>query len=216
VTRIIAAVLVTVSAVCLYFALTKPIVISNLASINEIIRTVYTFEAFAEGKEAPTQEQYETSVRQFETLFNGAVLRSDAAKANYAELTTPKGYTAWDSARVLQEAGDLFSAVAIVAFSIVYPVVKTAFLAVMIVVGWRGRLALQLAEWTHKYTMLDVFVAAVTVVALSTQTLLRITTGPAVLWYAGYLVAGFAAVWAMIAWTRAAPRPVAAEPTPAL
>jgi hypothetical protein len=141
---------------------------------------------------------YEAKVTQYEKLFTTMVLNSDAAKQNFADLTQPKGYTAWQSARVLYDAGDVLSGTAIIAFSIIYPILKTLALMVMIVVNAKNKTALKLAEWTHKYTMLDVFVAAVTVVALSTQKLLEINTGPAIWWYVAYLIAGFVSVWVLI------------------
>jgi hypothetical protein len=156
--------------------------------------------AAAPGAAAPTAppSPYEVKVAQYEKLFTGLVLGTDAAKKNFADLTQPKGYTAWQSARVLYDAGDVISGTAIVAFSIIYPILKTLALMVMIVVNAKSRTALKLAEWTHKYTMLDVFVAAVTVVAISTQKLLEINTGPAIWWYVAYLIAGFASVWVLI------------------
>jgi hypothetical protein len=224
--RLIAAILVIVSGVFLYFALTQPIVISRLVDLNQMIRVIYTEDVFAAslpaapatpaptppaagtpqqpaaapGAAAPTTppSPYEAKVTQYEKLFTGLVLGTDAAKKNFADLTQPKGYTAWQSARVLYDAGDMLSGTAIVAFSIVYPILKTLALMVMIVVNAKSRIALKLAEWTHKYTMLDVFVAAVTVVAISTQKLLEINTGPAIWWYVAYLVAGFASVWVLI------------------
>jgi Paraquat-inducible protein A len=141
---------------------------------------------------------YEAKVTQYEKLFTTMVLGSDAAKKNFADLTQPKGYTAWQSARVLYDAGDVVSGTAIIAFSVVYPILKTLALLVMIIVNVKHKTALKLAEWTHKYTMLDVFVAAVTVVALSTQKLLEINTGPAIWWYIAYLITGFVSVWVLI------------------
>ena len=44
--RWIAAVLVIVSGVCLYFALTQPVVISRLVSLNEMIRVIYPEDVF--------------------------------------------------------------------------------------------------------------------------------------------------------------------------
>ena len=137
------------------------------------------------------------------------VLGSEAAKKNFADLTQPKGYTAWQSARVLYDAGDVLTGTAIIAFSIIYPILKTLALMVMIIANAQNKTALKLAEWTHKYTMLDVFVAAVTVVALSTQKLLEINTGPAIWWYVAYLIAGFVSVWVLIQ-AKAKEAPVAA------
>ncbi|MDP3737950.1 MAG: paraquat-inducible protein A [Hyphomonadaceae bacterium] len=222
--RLLAAVLTIASAVCLYFALTQPIVISKLASLNQIIRVIYPEENFVAAQAArPAQSApaaaapaapaaadpaapaepaplspYELRVTQYEKMFTALVLNTDSAKKTFAELTQAKGYTAWQSARVLYDAGDTLSATAIIAFSIVYPIVKTLALMVIIALNVRQKTALKLAEWTHKYTMLDVFVAAVTVVAVSTQQLLVIDTGPAIWWYVGYLVAGFAAVMVLV------------------
>lgn len=224
--RWIAAVLVIVSGVCLYFALTQPVVISRLVSLNEMIRVIYPEDVFtaaqatpaapaagvtqqadappappappaaADGTPAPSA--YEAKVAQYERLFTTLVLNSDSAKASFAGLTEAKGYTAWQSARVLYDAGDVISGTLIIAFSIIYPVAKTLALMALILVNVRPKTALRLAEWTHKYTMLDVFVAAVTVVAVSTQKLLEINTGPAIWWYVGYLIAGFASVQVLI------------------
>jgi hypothetical protein len=208
--RLIAAILVIASGVCLYFALTKPIVTSRMVSLHEIIRVVYPMQAFVESKQpkpgaaAPatppdvSPDAYDKQVRGFEGLINGLVLKTDAAKKNFADLTSEKGYTAWQSSRVLYDSGDKFSATAIVAFSIAYPVLKTIALLILIVINMQPRTALKLAEFTHKYTMLDVMVAAITLVALSTQKLLVIHTGPAIWWYVGYLVLGFIAVAVMI------------------
>lgn len=227
--RLIAAVFVIASGVCLYFALTQPIVISRMVSLNEMIRVIYPEAAFTESQAArpalpapaapaaapdpaapaPAPSPYEAKVSQYEKMFTTMVLGTDAAKQHFADLTQPKGYTAWQSARVLYSAGDMVAGTAIVAFSVVYPVVKTLALLVMILAGASQTAALRLAEWTHKYTMLDVFVAAVTVVALSTQQLLEITTGPAIWWYIAYLVAGFISVSALIRAKRSAPQPAA-------
>jgi hypothetical protein len=219
--RLIAAVLVIASGVCLYFALTKPIVISQMVSLHEIIKVVYPMDAFVQSKQpkpaaAPTDgsapapvaapkpapdispEAYDSQVKGFEGLINGLVLKTDAAKKNFADLTSPKGYTAWQSSQLLYNSGDKFSATAIIAFSIAYPVLKTIALLILIVINMQPKTALKLAEFTHKYTMLDVMVAAITLVALSTQKLLVIHTGPAIWWYVGYLVAGFIAVAVMI------------------
>lgn len=208
--RLIAAVLVIASGVCLYFALTRPIVISRMVSLHEIIRVVYPMQAFVESKQpkpgaaAPatppdvSPEAYDKQVKGFEGLINGLVLRTEAAKKNFADLTAPKGYTAWQSSQLLYNAGDKLSATAIVAFSIAYPVLKTIALLILIVFNVQPKTALKIAEFTHKYTMLDVMVAAVTLVALSTQKLLVIHTGPAIGWYVAYLVIGFVAVSVMI------------------
>jgi hypothetical protein len=228
--RLIAAVLVIASGVCLYFALTKPIVISQMVSLHEIIKVVYPMEAFVESKKpkpvaAPADgsapapaaapkpapdispEAYDKQVKGFEGLINGLVLKTDSAKKNFADLTAPKGYTAWESSQLLYKSGDKFSATAIIAFSIAYPVLKTAALLILIALNMQPKTALKLAEFTHKYTMLDVMVAAVTLVALSTQKLLVIHTGPAIVWYIAYLVTGFIAVAVMIR----RPAPVKAE-----
>jgi hypothetical protein len=228
--RLIAAVLVIASGVCLYFALTKPIVISQMVSLHEIIKVVYPMEAFVQSKQpkpaaAPADgsapapaaapapapdispEAYDKQVKGFEGLINGLVLKTDAAKQNFADLTSPKGYTAWESSQLLYKSGDRFSATAIVAFSIAYPVLKTIALMILIIINMQPKTALKLAEFTHKYTMLDVMVAAITLVALSTQKLLVIHTGPAIWWYVGYLVTGFIAVAVMIR----RPAPVKAE-----
>jgi hypothetical protein len=224
--RLLAAVLVIASGVCLYFALTQPIVISRLVDLNQMIRVIYPEDVFAASQPAtpalpspapsatgapqqtattpaaaattPTPSPYEAKVAQYEKLFTNMVLGSDAAKQNFADLTQPKGYTVWQSARVLYNAGDVVSGTAIVAFSVIYPILKTLALMVMIIANARQKTALKLAGWTHKYTMLDVFVAAVTVVAISTQKLLEINTGPAVWWYVAYLLAGFVSVWVLI------------------
>ncbi|HEV7691748.1 MAG TPA: paraquat-inducible protein A [Hyphomonadaceae bacterium] len=234
--RLIAAVLVIASGVCLYFALTQPIVISRLVDLNTMIRVIYPEEVFAATQPAKPAlpapaasapapaapaasapgtppaaaatpaapastaalSPYEAKVTQYEKLFTTMVLGSDAAKKNFADLTQPKGYTAWQSAKVLYDAGDVVSGTAIIAFSVVYPILKTLALMVMIIANAKNKTALKLAEWTHKYTMLDVFVAAVTVVALSTQKLLEINTGPAIWWYIAYLIAGFVSVWVLI------------------
>jgi uncharacterized paraquat-inducible protein A len=126
------------------------------------------------------------------------VLGGDAAKANFDRLTEPKGYTAWQSGRILFDAGDVVSGTLIIVFSVIYPIVKTLALFVLILTGVTQRTALRIAEWTHKYTMLDVFVAATTVVAVSTQTLLEINTGPAIWWYVAYLAIGFASLTVLI------------------
>ncbi|MBI1359403.1 MAG: hypothetical protein GC155_03870 [Alphaproteobacteria bacterium] len=219
-TRLIAAMLVIASGVFLFFALTQPIVTSRMVSLNQIIRVVYPMQAFVESKQpkpaadgsAPASpapdvspEAYERSLKGFEALFTGMVLKTDAAKKNFEELTKPQGYTAWQSSQVLYNAGDKVSATAIIAFSIVYPVLKTIALMVLILLNVTPKTALKLAEFTHKYTMLDVFVAAVTVVSVSTQKLLVIHTGIAIWWYVGYLVTGFAAV--MVLARRRAPAP---------
>ena len=220
--RLIAAILVIASGVCLYFALTRPIVISRMVSLHEIIKVVYPMQAFVESKQpkptaAPTSpadtpapaaapapapdvspEAYDKQVKGFEGLINGLVLKTDAAKKNFADLTAPKGYTAWQSSQLLYNSGDRFSATAIIVFSIAYPVLKTIALLILIILNVQPKTALKLAEFTHKYTMLDVMVAAITLVALSTQKLLVINTGPAIWWYVGYLVAGFIAVAVMI------------------
>ncbi len=223
--RLIAAILVIASGVCLYFALTQPIVISRMVSLHEIIKVVYPMQAFVESKQpkpaaasttpvdasspaapaaapapAPdvSPEAYDKQVKGFEGLINGLVLKTDAAKKNFADLTAPKGYTAWQSSQLLYNSGDKFSATAIIAFSIAYPVLKTIGLLILIIINAHPKTALKLAEFTHKYTMLDVMVAAITLVALSTQKLLVINTGPAIWWYVGYLVAGFIAVSVMI------------------
>lgn len=226
--RLIAGILVVVSGVFLYFALTQPIVISRLVSLNEMVRVIYSQDVYEENQATaaataaanaaapgapatpppgPSQADYEAKVNQYEKLFTTIVLNTDAAKENFASLTAPKGYTAWQSARVLYDAGDYVSGSLIIGFSIVYPVAKTLALLFIVVIGATQKTALRLAEWTHKYTMLDVFVAAVTLVAVSTQKLLVIDTGPAVLWYIAYLIAGFASVMALI---RARPKEAAA------
>jgi len=54
--RLIAAILVVTSAVCLYFALTQPIVISRMVSLNQMIRVIYpeaVFVASQPAKPAP-------------------------------------------------------------------------------------------------------------------------------------------------------------------
>lgn len=221
--RLLAAALTIASAVCLYFALTQPIVISRLASLNQIIRVIYPEDTFVSTQAPPAQpapavpapatpaadptappaepaplSPYELKITQYEKMFTALVLNTDAAKKTFAELTQSKGYTAWQSARVLYDAGDVLSGTAIIAFSIIYPILKTLALLAIIILNVRQKTALKLAEWTHKYTMLDVFVAAVTVVAVSTQQLLVIDTGPAIWWYVGYLVTGFAAVIVLI------------------
>ncbi len=215
--RLIAAVLVIASGVCLFFALTKPIVISQMVSLHEIIKVVYPMEAFVQSKQpkpaaAPTDmgsalaplqapivldvspEAYDKQVKGFEGLINGLVLKTDAAKKNFTDLTSPKGYTAWQSSQLLYNSGDKFSATAIIAFSIAYPVLKTIALLILIVMNIQPKTALKLAEFTHKYTMLDVMVAAITLVALSTQKAAGDPHRPAIWWYVGYLVAGFIAV----------------------
>ena len=216
--RLLAAVLTIASGLCLYFALTQPIVISRLVSLNQMIRVIYPEDAFVAsqaGKPAPAPvtpaatdpaapaeaaplSPYELRITQYEKMFTALVLNNDAAKKTFADLTQPKGYTAWQSARVLYDAGDVLSSTAIIAFSIIYPILKTLALMAIIVANVKQKTALKLAEWTHKYTMLDVFVAAVTVVAVSTQQLLVIDTGPAIWWYTGYLIAGFAAVMVLV------------------
>ncbi len=223
--RLIAAMLVVASGVFLFFALTQPIVTSRMVSLSQIIRAVYPMQAFVESKQpkpasgadaaapaapAPdvSTEAYERSLKGFEAVFTGMVLKTDAAKKNFAELTQPQGYTAWQSSQVLYNAGDKISATAIIAFSIAYPVLKTIALVVLILLNVTPQTALKLAEFTHKYTMLDVFVAAVTVVSVSTQKLLVIDTGPAIWWYIGYLITGFAAV--MVLTRRPAPAPAPA------
>ena len=50
--RVIAAALVIASGICLYFALTQPIVISRLASLNQIIRVAYPEKVFEEQQAA--------------------------------------------------------------------------------------------------------------------------------------------------------------------
>jgi Paraquat-inducible protein A len=224
--RLIAAILVITSGVCLYFALTQPIVISRVVSLNQMIRVIYPEAVFVASQSATsalpvpapsststpqqmapplaapastaTHGPYEAKVGQYEKLFTSMVLGTDAAKQHFADLNQPKGYTAWQSARVLYDAGDAVAATAIIAFSVIYPILKTLALLVMILANANHKTALKLAEWTHKYTMLDVFVAAVTVVAMSTQKLLEINTGPAIWWYAAYLLAGFVSVWVLI------------------
>jgi hypothetical protein len=225
--RLIAAILVIASGVCLYFALTQPIVISRMVSLNQMIRVIYPEAAFAASQaakpapaaapataapaatpapaaapaasgQASAPGPYDAKVTQFEKMFTTMVLGSDAAKQHFTDLTQPKGYTAWQSARVLYDAGDMVAGTAIIAFSVIYPVLKTLALLVMILANVRQKAALRLLEWTHKYTMLDVFVAAVTVVAVSTQKLLEIDTGPAILWYIAYLVVGFVSVSVLI------------------
>jgi hypothetical protein len=225
--RILAGILVVLSGVFLYFALTQPIVISRLASLNQIVRVVYSPEVYEENQAAaaakaaadaaagtpavappaPSVADYEAKVASYEKLFTTVVLNTDSAKENFANLTAAKGYTAWQSARVLYDAGDWVSGSLIVGFSIIYPVAKTLALLLLVVMGVRQTTALKIAEWTHKYTMLDVFVAAVTLVAVSTQKLLVIDTGPAVVWYVLYLVAGYASVMMLI---RAHPKAAAA------
>jgi hypothetical protein len=227
-TRLIAGILVVVSGVFLYFALTQPIVISRLVSLNEMVHVIYSQDVYEENQAAaaakaaadaattgtpaaappaPSQADYEARVAQYEKLFTTVVLNTDAAKENFANLTQAKGYTAWQSARVLYDAGDWVSGTLIVGFSIVYPVAKTIALMLLVILGVQQKTALKLAEWTHKYTMLDVFVAAVTLVAVSTQKLLVIDTGPAILWYIAYLIAGFASVMVLI---RARPKEASA------
>jgi hypothetical protein len=214
--RVIAGVLVVVSGVFLYFALTQPIIISRLVSLNEMVRVIYSPDVYAENQAAaaaaapadspaatpPTgaaaEADYQAKVDQYEKLFTTIVLNTDAAKENFASLTAAKGYTAWQSARVLYDAGDYVSGTLIIGFSIVYPVAKTLALLMLVIVGIRPKTALRVAEWTHKYTMLDVFVAAVTLVAVSTQKLLVIDTGPAILWYVAYLIVGYGSVAALI------------------
>jgi hypothetical protein len=206
--RLIAAVLFIASGVCLYFALTQPIVISRMVSLNEMIHVIYPEAAFeaskpADATPAPAPEPgqptaYEKRITQYEKMVTGMVLGTDAAKQNFADLTAPKGYTAWQSAHLLYDAGDMVSGTLIIAFSIAYPILKTLALLVLIATNAKQATALKLAELTHKYTMLDVFVAAVTLVALSTQKLLVINTGPAIPWYVGYLVLGFAGVLVLI------------------
>jgi hypothetical protein len=218
-TRLIAGILVAVSGVFLYFALTQPIVKSHLVSLGEMVRVIYSTDVYEENQAAaaakaaadaaaagapapapvPTSTaDYEARVAQYEKLFTTVVLNTESAKKNFASLTAEKGYTAWESARVLYDAGDWVSGSLIVGFSIVYPVAKTLALLLLVVVGIQQKTALRLAEWTHKYTMLDVFVAAVTLVAVSTQRLLVIDTGPAIVWYVLYLVAGYASVMMLI------------------
>jgi Paraquat-inducible protein A len=222
--RLIAAVLVVASGIFLYFALTLPVVTSRLKDLHEIIRVVYPMQAFIESKQPPkpaaavpgqpppapapaaappapidiSPEAYDKSVSNLEGLVKAMVLKTDSAKQNYADLTKEKGYTAWQSAKVLWDVGDKVSATAIVAFSVAYPVLKTLALLVLIVLNVTPKNALKLAEFTHKYTMLDVFVAAITVVSASSQQLLVIHTGPAILFYIAYLVTGFAGVSTLI------------------
>lgn len=219
--RIVAAILVIASGVCLYFALTQPIVISRMVSLNEMIRVIYPEDTFEATKPAattpapaaapvepgapPPPTPYEARINQYEKMVTGLVLNTDAAKASFAALTQPKGYTAWQSAHLLYDAGDMLSGTLIIAFSIAYPVLKTLGLLVMIILNASQKTALRLAEWTHKYTMLDVFVAAVTLVALSTQKLLVINTGPAIWWYVGYLLLGFVSVLMLIRVRNGAP-----------
>jgi len=230
---VIAAALVIASGICLYFALTQPIVISRLASLNQIIRVAYPEKVFDEQQAAaaakaaaagqpapappaaapaapgePVLTPYEKRVAFYENLFTTALLNTDTAKKNFESLTSPTGYTAWQSARVLYDAGDKVSATLIIAFSIVYPVAKTLGLLVLILLGARHKQIFRVLEWTHKYTMLDVFVAALTLVAASTQKLLVIDTGPAVVWYVAYLVIGFASVMVLL---RAKPRELAVD-----
>src|SRR5262249_23161526 len=152
--RLIAAVMVIASAVCLYFALTQPVVYSQLKDLNQIIRAVYPKQAFIESKQPPkpaapapgqaaasapsaapapaaapppdiSDAAYDKAVGNLEGLVKTMVLKTDAAKQAYGDLTRSKGYRAWDTAHVLWNAGDKFSASAIVAFSIAYPVLKT-------------------------------------------------------------------------------------------
>lgn len=200
--RVIAALLTLASAVCLYFALTQPILTSRMITLTQMIQVLYPMDAYQAsipaGQPAATQEGYEKAVKNYENLIGNFVLKTDAAKANFANLTKPNSYTAWQSSRLLWNAGDKLSSIAIVAFSIVYPIVKTALVLLMIAVNFRNKTAFRLAEFTHKYTMLDVFVAALTLVALSTQQFIEITTGPAVGWYVGYLALGFAALGTLI------------------
>jgi len=213
--RLLAAILVIASGVCLYFALTQPIVISRMVSLNEMIHVIYPEAAFVASKpsDAPPEPAvepgqptaYEKRITQYEKMVTGMVLGTDAAKQNFADLTAPKGYTAWQSADLLYDAGDMLSGTLIVAFSIAYPILKTLGLLVMIAANATRKSVLRLAEWTHKYTMLDVFVAAVTLVALSTQKLLVIDTGPAIWWYVGYLLLGFVAVWVLLQTRKVAP-----------
>lgn len=213
--RLLAAILVIASGVCLYFALTQPVVISRMVSLNEMIHVIYPEAAFEASKPAdaapapPTEPgeptPYEKRITQYEKMVTGMVLGTDAAKQNFADLTAPKGYTAWQSADLLYDAGDMLSGTLIVAFSIAYPIIKTLGLLLMIAANMARKSVLRLAEWTHKYTMLDVFVAAVTLVALSTQKLLVIDTGPAIWWYVGYLLLGFVSVWVLLRTKKVAP-----------
>ncbi len=200
--RLVAALLTIASAVCLYFALTTPIVVSRMITLTEMIKVLYPMEAYAqgipEGQPAATPEGYDKAVQNYEKLISNFVLKTDVAKANFAALTQPTGRTAWGSARLLWDAGDKLSSTAIVGFSIVYPIVKTIIVLFLIITNVRAGPAFRIAEWTHKYTMLDVFVAAVTLVAFSSQKLIEINTGPAVLWYVAYLACGFTALGILI------------------
>jgi len=197
------AVALAVSCWALSKALTENIIISKFATVREIVQSVYGPSDFDADNPQAEASAYENLLATIDWGFNQIIGLSERVRANYQQMTSAQGYTVAAGARQLWAAGDRVPALLIFGFSIIFPILKTLLMLVVYVgrLAWpaeqRGRRILKLLNASHKYTMLDVFVVAVMVFALSNQKLISVNPGSAIYWYVLYMAASYLALWGL-------------------
>ena len=194
--KLFSIVLLFVSTAALYLALTTPILTTQLGEVDQILANVITLEDQQANDPNISEEEYRAALKGMETqLLTFLALQYPSSTERYAQATQPQSYNVLQGVDALREAGDFIPAALIFLFSVCFPVVKTAFGYVMLVGGTAARSIGRLILKSHKYTMLDVFVVAVTLFATSKQTFFLISPGEAVLYYIAYMTLSYGFLW---------------------
>ena len=193
--RAASAFFILITAGALFSALSKDIAITQFSELPEVVSTLFSIEAAeAAAGQTLSTEEYQEQIDQVTSLIQQFLFSSDAARLDYEALTKPTGYTVCESAKALIASHDTLPGLLIIIFSVIFPIAKTLATAILAFAQLRNVRLLDAIEKTHKYTMLDVFIVAVTLFAVSNQELLQIDPGPAVSWYIVYIITGFISV----------------------
>ena len=193
--RAASAFFILITAGALFSALSNDIAITQFAELPEVVSTLFSIEAAeAAAGQTLSREEYQEQIDQVTSLIQQFLFSSDAARLEYEALTKPTGYTVFESAKALIASRDILPGLLIIIFSVIFPIAKTLATAILAFAQLRNVRLLDAIEKTHKYTMLDVFIVAVTLFAVSNQNLLQIDPGPAVSWYIVYIIGGFISV----------------------
>lgn len=207
--QIVTGLLLLISCFALYKALTTPIIETRFSSATEMLENLYPRSDYLKDNPDSGMEDYEELLSFVDRGTQLLLGFSSRAQLIYDDLIKEKTYTVTAGIRQLWRAGDTVPALLILAFSVLFPVIKTFFMMLVFsgqilskymtensnVTKANPSRLLAFLTLSHKYTMLDVFVVSVTVFAFSNQTLVSVKPSVALYWYIGYMAASFPALW---------------------
>ena len=198
---IITGLLLVLSVLTLTKALSEDIIVTQFSKVGDIIRSLYPTDDYLADNPDALRDDYDQLVGVLEGGAQMVLGLSERTQAIYDDMTAPKGYTVTSGAIQLYRSGDIAPAILILLFSVAMPILKTAlmlfvYVEPLIAKGQhRGADIMRLLNLSHKYTMLDVFVVAITVFAFSEQALVSVKPAEALYWYLGYMAVSYGALW---------------------